>query len=291
MKNSQQRSAQGLAAWLSGGVGTFQSQPERSEVLRQQISMVHSFMPLGLLINLVVSVTLGLFLMTPGMRQIEGLWILCSTLLCLFRYMDCLARRGQILDPAQLLRARGYLRLGATLQGLLWALAGTLMLPLLPLQQLFLMAVVSGMTAGGIIVLAPVWSAYALFAIPSIVPLCLKLLASDLVSQKLVGGLGLCYCSAMLFMAARTNWWIRESLITAQENATLTSHLQAANELLTDYHAQLEATVMQQTLELQQANEQLQKRNQAKARASTVLWHRLSVTRRAFPPRPACPPY
>ena len=72
------------------------------------------------------------------------------------------------------------LLLGAALQGVLWGLAGTILLPASPLSQLFLGAVLGGVTAGSVITLAPLRSAYALLAVPAIVPLCCRLLGGDL---------------------------------------------------------------------------------------------------------------
>ena len=227
------------------------------EVLRQQIAIMNSQVPKGLLINAVVALALGWSLMTPETRTAEEAWMLGALLLSGIRYVDGFSRRYLGLDPADLARARMRLQWGSALQGLLWGVAGTFLLPSAPVQQVSLIAVISGMTAGAIIIQAPFWSAYALYTIPTVFPLCCCLLAGELPAQKLTGILGLVYGCVMLLMAAQVSRWLEQSLTAARENEVLTADLRAANQALMDYHARLEAAVMSRTQELNVANARL----------------------------------
>jgi CheY-like chemotaxis protein len=191
------------------------------EVLGQQLGIVQDNLPLALLVNGVVVAILGLCFMTPATRTAEAAWILAFLLLGAWRYREARARPGGALELDRTARTRRRLFLGSGLQGLLWAVAGTFLLPADPLQQLFLIAVIIGVTAGAVIVYAPIWSAFALYAVPSLFPISLRLIAGPLLVQKLTGGLGLIYGATLLFMAARISRWLGESLELRESNAKL----------------------------------------------------------------------
>ena len=259
MTKPTQGPTQSPTDWFRGVQGRLRPRAKLPpEVLLAQIKISYGHLPLALLVNGVVSITLGWSFMTPASRGPELLWIAGCLLLGALRYADTRTQRALTLDPQRLSRARRHLKLGAGLQGILWGIAGTALLPASPMLQLFLISVISGMTAGAIILLAPIWSAYVLFAIPTIFPLCIRLLGGGLVTQKLTGGLGLVYSCAMLFMAARTSRWLEDSLIATQENGILAGNLQSANQALQVYHADLEAAVWDRTLELREINLRLQ---------------------------------
>ena len=229
------------------------------EVLRQQLNILNGLVSKGIFINATVTLTLGWSFMAPGNQTVEVIWMLGSFLLYLFRYADCLSLRNLSLDPADLARARRTLQWGAALQGLVWAVAGTVMLPASPVQQMFLGAVLAGMTSGGIIIFSPIWSVYALYTIPAIFPLGCRLLLGDLLAQRLIGALGLAYGVFILIMAAQVSRWLENSLMATRENKILASNLQAANQALVEYHTQLETAVVSRTQELSEANARLKR--------------------------------
>jgi signal transduction histidine kinase/CheY-like chemotaxis protein len=234
------------------------------EVRRQQLRIMNGQAPQGLLVNVCVAITLGWSLMTPGTKLIHLLWILASLILSGARYLDCRIHREQGLNREQMARMERNILWGATLQGILWGVAGTVLLPGAPVQQIYLIAVISGMTAGAVIILSPIWPTYVLFAIPTILPLSCRLMAGELLSQRLTGFLGMVYGLVMIIMAARVSRWLESSLVSAHENDHLTRHLQTANADLVEYRAQLEAAVVARTRELSEANSQLQKEIAAK---------------------------
>ncbi|MDR3672301.1 MAG: ATP-binding protein [Holophaga sp.] len=245
--------ARRLRVWFPPG------NPVPAEVLWEQISLVQDHIPMGMLTSALVSVAMGWVLGTPDTRRALGLWMAGSILVSGIRYLDSRAYRTLTLDPRQLARARRNLNLGALLQGMLWGLAGLFLLPSAALEQLFFISVIAGMTAGAVAILSSLWSAYALFMIPAIMPVCFRLMGGALLTQKLVGSLGLVYSFAMLFMAAQNNRLFKGFLAAAQDNQTLARHLQEANATLAESHARLETAVVERTLELCQANALLKK--------------------------------
>jgi PAS domain S-box-containing protein len=200
-----------LSAWL----------PPRTQVppgvLQELIRTIHGRLAPGLLVSVIVSVALGRVLMTPDTRRAQLLWITASILVSALRYAD--ARVHRVLAPGQLAGARLNLQLGAAAQGILWGIAGTVLLPSSALEQLFLIAVVTGMAAGAVAILSPLWSAYALFVVPTLMPLSFRLMGGALPTQKLIGLLGLVYSLTMLFMAYRTSRLLEDFLLAAQDNA------------------------------------------------------------------------
>ena len=233
-------------------------------VLRKQIEIMHAHGPLGLAVNVLIACLLGWSFNAPGTRTFVLLWILATILLSGIRLGDCLVYRNLTLDREQLSKASTNLRLGAASQGLLWGIAGIFLLPESPLQQMCLMTILCGMTAGGLVILAPIWSTYALFCIPAVIPLSIRLMAGGLPTLELIGVLGLVYSFTMLFIAARTSRWLEDSLLAALDNEALALHLRSANEALVGCHAQLEAAVEVRTLELREANARLQEEFVAK---------------------------
>ncbi len=243
----------------------FRPRPEPStEVLRRQIRIMQGFEPLGLLVNVIVTALLGWLFLTPDTQVYELLWILATILLNAVRYLDALLYRDPVPDPTVLARIRRHLKLGAAAQGLLWGIASTILFPASPLHQMSLLAAIAGMTAGALIVLSPIWSTYALYSVPALIPLCVRLLGGDLPTVRTMGALGLVYCATMLFIAARTNRWLEKALQAAEENEALNRNLSAANEALVEYHARLEAAVAARTLELRDAHTRLQMEYTAK---------------------------
>ncbi len=254
-----------VGPWLPTWKEVFRPRPEPStEVLRRQIRIMQGFEPLGLLVNASVTALLGWLFLTPDTQAYEMLWVLATILLSAARYLDGLLYRDPSPDPTVLARVRRHLKLGAAAQGLLWGVASTLLFPASPLQQMALLAAIAGMTAGALIVLSPIWSIYALYTVPALVPLCVRLLGGDLPILRTMGALGLVYSATLLFIAARTNRWLEEALQAAEENEALNRNLRAANEALVEYHARLEAAVAARTLELHAAHTKLQMEYAAK---------------------------
>jgi PAS domain S-box-containing protein len=231
-------------------------------VLREQIRTIHGRLAPGLVVSILVSIALGWVVTTPGTERAQVIWVTGSILVSVLRYVDSWVHRAPA--PDQLPRARLGLQFGAALQGVLWGIAGTFLLPPSALAQLFLIAVVTGMSAGAVASLSPLWSTYALFMVPTLMPLSFRLMGGALPTQKLIGVLGLVYAITMLYMADRSSRLLKSFLLAAQENADLTLHLRQANETLAESHALLEAAVAARTLELSQTNALLLKEIAAK---------------------------
>ena len=228
------------------------------DVLRRQIAIIYQNSPAGLTVNVLVALALAWWFRSAGPPWYGGLWVLGSLLLCLLRYLDGRFHRTLGLDLDQLARARRNLRLWAAAQGILWGGASTLLAPASPLQQMSLLAILCGLAAGGLLMLAPIWSIYALYSVPALAPLCFRFLASSRPPLALVGVLGLGYGFIMLFIAAHTCRWLEDALLAARENQALLGHLRNANAALADFHTRLETSVAERTQALHTALDRIQ---------------------------------
>jgi signal transduction histidine kinase/CheY-like chemotaxis protein len=253
----------------------FRAWPEAPpEVLRRQIAIVHRNLPAALVVNVIVALFLGSLFRSAGLGWAGTAWVAAIVALCVARIVDARIHRALTLDLDQLARARRNLRLAAASQGILWGVAGILALPQDPLQQVVVLAMMACLTAGAHLTLAPVWSTYALFLVPALVPISCRLLGSGVQPLVLLGAMGLGWGCLMLTVTARTSRWLEDSLLAARDNRTLLGHLRTANDALVEYHAKLETTVAERTQSLRaavaQAREERRRdreRDEASARA------------------------
>ena len=227
-------------------------------VLAAKLQRVYEHLPMALAINMAVAITIAGTLMGPGRRQAELLWVLGNLVVNGLRFQGWRQREAGPGGDGQLQRWRGHLIWGSAGQGLMWALAGTLLFPTAPLEQLFLLLVLSGIAGGAVIFLAPIWMSYVLYMGLAVVPTSLHLLLVPQATHRSVGAMGLAYAAVMLFASRKTCLWLEESLSFGYEKEALSQHLQAANADLEEYRSHLEALVAQRTLELSQAHGRLQ---------------------------------
>jgi len=227
------------------------------EVQRRQIALCQGKVTVALLVNLLVAAAAAWATLTPANRASQVLWLISAGLLATFIHIDCLLHRSLPLDWTALARARWSLRRAGALQGLLWTLAGTLMLPASSVHQRILAAAVCLAVAGAAVVLSPLPSAFVLFAIPATLPLALGLLAGNLPGQALTGSLVLIYTGAMAALAIRIGGQLRDALVAAQASEALTLDLRRAITALSEYHAQAEQVLVQRSRELDEISSRL----------------------------------
>jgi PAS domain S-box-containing protein len=227
-------------------------------VVAGKVRFIYQHLATALAVNLLISVGLAFSLGQGGQRLPLLLWLGAAFAVVAVRYASLRAYRHESGAPEQLRRWRRNLQGGALAQGLLWGLAGTLLVPTGSPLQVFLLTVLIGMTGGAIIFLAPVWSAYNLFMLPAIVPISLRMLSEAAASYRALGFMGLVYASAMILVSGRTCRWLEDALMGSLERESLDHELREADTALQEYRAQLEATVRTRTQELSEANRRLE---------------------------------
>ena len=132
--------------------------------------------------------------------------------------------------PQQVRRWRNRFLAGAAASGLLWGAAGLFLFPehSLP-HQVFVSFVIAGMIAGAVGTLSAVTWAFALFAVPALLPIVLQFLLHAGELGFSMSFMAVLYGLAMAAVARHVNLTIRESLALSQRNGELVEVLTAAN--------------------------------------------------------------
>ena len=198
-------------------------------ILLEKIGLMYGRFPVGLGLSLTVAAAMTFFLPIQGGRRNLLLWGAANLLLGALRAADWMAYQRQPRALAAGSRRHGRLVLGAAAQGVLWGILGWFLFPSATLDQLLLTLVMTGMAGVSLVFLSPLQAAYALYLIPVMFPLCLHLMGGALAMQRIAGGLGLAYITAMLYTSAKVCRWIEESLRSAIENEDLVRRLAATN--------------------------------------------------------------
>jgi diguanylate cyclase (GGDEF)-like protein/PAS domain S-box-containing protein len=165
---------------------------------------------------------------------------------------------------------------GALISGVVWGLAGVF--PLAheaALEQLFLLFVLGGLSAGGMSTLSSYRGAYAAFLVPAILPFAVKLALREGEMALAMSSMLLLFIAAMSLISARHYRSVTESLRLRFYNADLLDDLasahdrqqainrelegeirvrQQAEEALRRAHDELEGKVQERTAQLAHAN-------------------------------------
>ena len=157
-------------------------------------------------------------------------WLGCMMVLCALRLQQSRAFARARPAAQQVRRWRDRFLAGAAASGLLWGAAGVFLFPehSLP-HQVFVSFVVAGMIAGAVGTLAALTWAFALFAVPALLPIVLQFLLHAGELGFSMSFMAVLYGLAMAAVARHVNLTIRESLALSQRNGELVEVLTAAN--------------------------------------------------------------
>ena len=226
-------------------------------VMADKLRFVNKHLVAGVLLTCLTSLCLAIsFFPHSDPRALAG-WIGATLVLGAVRLTAIRAFHRQA-EPLNLRFWRRVTEAGALGQGALWGLASTLLFAPASDSQFMLISVLAGLTGGAIIFLAPLWSAYIFFLLPTILPLTLRMLLHGSPEERTLGALALVYTAAMLMASARTSRWVEDALLASRDKDDLARDLLAANAALHEHRSQLEATVLARTLELSRTNHRLQ---------------------------------
>ncbi len=198
-------------------------------LLDAQVRLLYDQAPGGLAINMVITPLLAYMLwsVSPPGRILA--WFAAAELVVGLRFGLLLGYRRALPTDATVIAWRNRFVLGSTATGLLWGLAGTALFPASsPLHQLFLIVVLSGMAAGGVIYLSSVLTAYVLFVIPTVLPASLLMYLDGGAVHRITGAMGFVFTGGMLYAASRTNAIIRDATRLSLEQGTLVASLSRA---------------------------------------------------------------
>jgi diguanylate cyclase (GGDEF)-like protein/PAS domain S-box-containing protein len=133
---------------------------------------------------------------------------------------------------------------GALISGVVWGVAGVF--PLSPdaaLQELFLLFVLAGLSAGGMSTLSSFRGAYAAFLIPAILPFAVKLMLREGEMFVAMSSMLILFVAMMSLISARHYRSVTESLRLRFDNAELVDDLAAARDRQQAINRELEAQI------------------------------------------------
>jgi diguanylate cyclase (GGDEF)-like protein/PAS domain S-box-containing protein len=199
-------------------------------LLREQVRLLYDH---ALLSQLVALLNAGIlvYILWPVVGRLGLLaWLACMVTLCLLRLQGSRAFVRAMPAPHQVRRWRNRFLAGAAASGLLWGAAGLFLFPehSLP-HQVFVSFVIAGMIAGAVGTLSAVTWAFALFAVPALLPIVLQFLLHAGELGFSMSFMAVLYGLAMAAVARHVNLTIRESLALSQRNGELVEVLTAAN--------------------------------------------------------------
>jgi diguanylate cyclase (GGDEF)-like protein/PAS domain S-box-containing protein len=135
---------------------------------------------------------------------------------------------------------------GVLISGIVWGLAGAFPLPPgAALQELFLLFVLAGLSAGGMSTLSSFRGAYATFLIPAILPFAVKLMLREGEMYVAMSSMLLLFIAMMSLISARHYRSVTESLQLRFDNADLLGDLAAAHDRQQAINRELEGQMQE----------------------------------------------
>jgi signal transduction histidine kinase len=246
---------------LTGAGSSPTANEDIGELLRhEQVRLIYEYLPFSQLvavINAIVLVAVQSLVIQTGVL-LTWLYAVCAVALIRilggvsFRRTDPKARRAG--------RWRAYAILGSAASGAVWGAAAVFLFPPAnEAHQVFVAFMLGGMVAGGVSTLAPVFPAFAGFAVLALVPAMLRFVLEQHLIHYAMGWMILVFLGAMLLIAHRSHRNLSDLLRLRLENTALIEQLLSTQESLRRSHEGLEKRVEERTLELSKTNAELER--------------------------------
>jgi PAS domain S-box-containing protein len=235
--------------------------PASTAAYAEQVRMLYAGVSTAVLANIANAAILTYLLWEVSDRSSLKEWLTAMVLLqlgrfVLARYYRATPKRPNVVGGHRKGTRwdRWYLA-GVATTGSMWGLAGYSLFPhQSPEHQLALIFILGGTVAGGTALLAAVWSAFPLFALPALLPLTVTFFTMDGPHSTAMGVLTLIYLAALLNVARLIHATIDSSITLRFGNEELVADLHAKTGELTQINQLLRTEIDQRT----DAQEQLQ---------------------------------
>jgi len=203
---------------------------QHSEIKQQQITMLASHLLPVLIINALVAAVMlfGLWGLFPTQNLIA--WVILLYLVLFARGLAL--RQYQKTTPDTHFPHWGLVfALGSGLSGILWGMTGVVFYPPNALEyQLFILIILTGMSAGAISTLTAYLPAFYAFVIPVMLPIGIMFLLEDDRMHTALGLMTVIYAFGMPFFARNINRSLVETLKLRFENLQLVRELSLQKE-------------------------------------------------------------
>jgi signal transduction histidine kinase/CheY-like chemotaxis protein len=169
-----------------------------ARVLAEQVTLVYRNTPGMIVMALCVAPIVGYMLRPVTPAPLLYGWLAALTVSYLLRVLLVVAYWRRAPDRGSIQLWVNLYLVVAFVSGLVWGLVGTLLFPATAgIYQSAIVLVIAGLPAGALFSLSPLFSAFASFALPIVVPTAVYHLWSD-VPDASVLGLGLAICSLVM---------------------------------------------------------------------------------------------
>ncbi len=205
---------------------TIMTAPERDARIRaEQIKLLYANLPGGLLAGLLSGALLLSVQWHVIRHAVLWSWFGVLTLISLSRYLLALRYRRRVVGPDRVARWESGIAYGTLLSGFTWGSAGMLLLPDQIPNQVFVVLVLAGMTAGAVVSYAPLARVALYFIAPALLPLTARLFYFGQSLQFAMGMLSFLFMVMMLATAWRLYEATLGSLRLRFENSDLAAVL------------------------------------------------------------------
>jgi len=168
-------------------------------------------------------------------------WLSAVCLLALVRIAGAAAFGRAAPQPAEIGRWRAYVIAGAAASGIIWGSSAVFLFP--PqneAHQAFVAFMVGGMVAGSVTTLAPVFPAFATYAILAVIPVVMRFTLQHDVVYYAMGWMTLVFLVSVIVIARRSHQGLSDMLLLRMQNARLVGEVLATQGKLAQCREELE---------------------------------------------------
>lgn len=240
----------------------------------EQVRLVYTYLPISqlvMVVNALVFAAVQSLVIEPGV--LVG-WFAAVGVVALFRIIGLASFRRAAPGPGEIGRWRAYAIAGAAASGLVWGSTALFLYPPTNVaHQVFVAFMAGGMVAGSVTTLTPVFPAFMVFALFTMLPCTIRMALGDDVVHIAMGWLMLIFLVATALIARRSHNNLLQTLELRFENIELIEYLRrtmaraealnhellAAQAKLSRINEDLEKRVEERTADLSRTNVELER--------------------------------
>jgi PAS domain S-box-containing protein len=208
---------------------------EAQSLLNEQVKLLFAALPMGMLAGLVNAAILVFVIWGVIDGSVLIAWYAILSLVTLVRFGLVYAYRRARPSPGQAAYWARLFTLGTAFSGVVWGSAGVFLFPAQLEHQIFIIFVLTGMTAGAVVSFSALWQVGLLFIVLTLTPLSARLLMQDQTMHMAMGLMALLFMVLMVLTTRSMYQTTLTSLKLRFENSDLVGVLgqgKAATEAL-----------------------------------------------------------
>lgn len=224
--------------------GRAPSYPKNPKLYAEQVRLLYSNSPLGLVATVINSAVLVFILRSVVQHRILAVWFVCILFVSMVRYFQLARFRRLPADSSDIGRWGAWFIVGLAVSGIVWGSAGIFLYPVeSTIHQEFLAFVLGGMAVGAAAAFSVVMPAFIAYTLPSLAPLIVRFLAAGDEIHLAMGGMSLLFVALITGIAFRIRRATLDSLVLRFENSSLISHLSSARDKLEGLNRELSSEI------------------------------------------------